>query len=223
MIGQFGVGFYSAYLVADKVVVTSKSNKETQSYRWESNAGGTFTVVPSSLNLTRGTRIELHLKEDQTEYLEEKRIKELVKKHSEFIGYPIYLLVEKTTEKEVDVSDSDSESKEPAEVKEVRKKTVKEVSSEMEHLNKQKPLWLKKPSEEDHLAVKHFSIEGHLDFKSVLFVPRWAPFDMFETQKTKNPEYFSFVNSEDLPLNISREMLEQNKMLKSIKKNLYLK
>ena len=185
MIGQFGVGFYSAFLVADRVTVISKSADEEQQWRWESTAGGTFSVVEDdSEPLGRGSKVILAIKSDNVEFLEERKLKDLVKKHSEFISFPISLQVEKTTEKEVSDDEEEEEKKEEGveiteEKKDKKKKKIKEVSTEFEELNKNKPIWMKKPEEvskedysnfyksltndwEDHLAVKQFSVEGGL-------------------------------------------------------------
>ena len=225
MIGQFGVGFYSAYLVADKVTVTSKHNDDEQ-YVWESSAGGSFTVKTDTEGeqLGRGTKIVLTMKQDQADFNDEKKIKDVVKKHSQFIGYPIKLTVQKEKDREVS-DDEEEENKEDEENdaeeekpkfedvgededaegdKKPKKKTIKEKYTEEEELNKTKPIWTRNADDisseeyaefyksltndwEEHLAVKHFSVEGQLEFKALLFVPKRAPFDLFEVGWRRQP------------------------------------
>jgi len=270
MIGQFGVGFYSSYLVANKVIVISKNNDDGKQHRWESIANSTFTInediilEDGSNKIGRGTKIILQLKDEHIEFLEERKLKDLIKKHSEFISFPIELWVEKSTEKEVSDDEDDDKKKddEPKveEVKDKKKKKIKEISHEYERVNNSKPIWLRKKEDitteeyatfyksltndwEDHLNHIHFSMEGNLEIKGILFIPKKAPFDLYEAKKKKNniklyvrrvfimddcedliPEYLGFVkglvDSDDLPLNISRESLQQNKILKAIKKSI---
>lgn len=276
LIGQFGVGFYSAYLVAKNVKVISKCNDDSQ-YVWESNASGSFTIREDTdgEHIQRGTKIILELKDDQLEYLEETRIRGIVKKHSEYCAFPLKCLV--TREEEVDVA-SEVASKEATGDKDVTvedvpdsddeasgdKKKVKRTVTEFVQLNTQQPIWQRKPEDvqqqeysqfyksisndwDDHLAVKHFSAEGQVEFKSVLFIPKRPPFDMFNTSEKKRnnvklyvkkvlitddstvilPDYLGFiqgvVDSDDLPLNVSREMLQQNTIMKVIKNSLVKK
>jgi len=283
------VGFYSAYLVADKATVTSKHNDDEQ-YVWESSAGGSFTIRtdPDGEPIVRGTKIVLHLKEDQLDYCEERRVREIVKKHSQYIGYPIKVQVQKEREKELSEDEEESDIKEIKDEEEKndkiedvgedaeadkedkkgagdkkKKKIVKEKYIEDEELNKTKPIWERNPDTisqeeygefykslsndgEDHLAVKHYSVEGQLEFRVLLFIPKRAPFDLFENRKQKNqiklyvrrvfimencpeliPEYLNFmrgvVDSLDLQLNTLGKMRQENKILKFIRKNLVKK
>jgi molecular chaperone HtpG len=270
MIGQFGVGFYSAYLVADKVSVISKHNDDDQ-YIWESTAGGSFSIgIDNSMDLKRGTAVILHLKDDMHTYLEEDQIRKLIKKHNQFIDFPIYLQTVKT--REVESAEAVEETSDDVKVEDVdeddkksdQKKTVTETYNEWEFLNHEKPIWTLNPKDvtteqyasfyktisgdySEHLDVSHFSVEGQLDIKGLLFVPKRAPYDLFDGQNKKAsniklyvrrvfitdncedlvPDYLRFVrgviDSEDLPLNISRETLQQNKIMKVIKKNIMKK
>ena len=278
MIGQFGVGFYSAYLVADKVSVYSKNNDDEQ-YCWESTAGGSFSIaIDTSFPLKRGTAIVLHLKEDMGNYLEEAEIRKLIKKHNQFIDFPIYLQTIKTrtvandaandeVKEELEKLDRDNNVKvEDVEEETKTDKTDKTESYvEWDYVNQEKPLWTRNPKDvateeytsfykaisgdyDDHLDVSHFSVEGNVEFKGILFVPKRAPHDLFDNVVAKKPnniklyvrkvfitdncediipEYMKFVkgviDSEDLPLNISRETLQQNRIMKVIKKNIMKK
>merc|ERR1711937_226448 len=286
LIGQFGVGFYSVYLVADKVTVTTKHNDDVQLV-WESTADSSFTIKedPNAATdpLGRGTRVTLHLKDDCKEFTEPDKLKELVKKYSEFINFPIMLKTIKEVEEEVPVEEGDEEEKKDGEEKkddeeekddldikdgdDADKKKTKKVKKEVvetNQVNSEKAIWTKSSKEvEDSeydsfyntisketdgpLSKMHFSAEGEIEFKSILFVPKKAPYDMMEQGKTKQtaiklyvrrvfitdefedmmPRWLSFikgvVDSEDLPLNVSREMLQTSKVLRVIKKKLVTK
>ena len=269
LIGQFGVGFYASYLVANKVVVHSRA-KGSEQYVWESKADGSYTVYKDSQSdIVRGTRIVLHMKDNATEYLQAHKLKNLVNVHSKFIRYPIQLLVEKTVQREVtDDEEEEEDDDDEGVVKEVsseekKKKTVTEVEQNWDLLNEEKPLWTRNPSEvteeeygnfyksltgdfDPHMQVKHFSAEGQIEYKALLYVPDRMPYDMFNNNKNKKniklfvrrvfitdecsellPEWLSFVkgvvDSYDLPLNISREVLQQNKIIRVISKNLVKK
>merc|ERR1712224_422630 len=263
LIGQFGVGFYSAFLVADKVSVTSKCNEDSVQHVWESTADASFTVVddPRGNTLGRGTRVTLHLKEDAHDYLSEDKLKELSKKYSQFIQFPIYVKVKKEVDADAEEDDDDDEEEAKDDVEtsddedkeEEEKKPTKKTVYEWEQVNTQKAIWLRAKedvTEEEYnefykgiskdyldpLAYTHFNAEGEIEFKSILFLPKKAPFDMMDNYWTKKseiklyvrrvlvaekfdellPRYLNFVrgvvDSDDLPLNVSREQLQQNKI-----------
>lgn len=278
MIGQFGVGFYSAFLVADRVVVTTKHNSDKQ-YIWDSDAAS-FTIIddPRGDTLKRGSQISLHLKEEAQDFLEEDTIKQLIKKYSQFINFPIYMWTSKTVEEEIPieeekpekpVTDDDAEDDEgKVEEEETEKapktKKVSKTVYDWELMNDSKPIWTRKPTDvtqeeynefyksltkdtSDQLTQTHFIAEGELTFKSLLFVPKVQPSESFNKYGSKSdniklyvrrvfitdefndmmPNYLNFirgvVDSDDLPLNVSRETLQQHKLIKVIKKKLVRK
>nr|ABU45371.1 Hsp90B [Blastocladiella emersonii] len=291
LIGQFGVGFYSAFLVADRVQVISKHPSDPVQHVWESTDASKFTLAedPSGNTLGRGTRIRLHLKDDATEFLDQTKLRELVKKYSEFVQFPIYLRTTKTVEVEAeepetpaaDAADAaekkDEEAKEDKPVDDEmvvedapdaakadaagdkKAKTVSEEVVDWEQVNVNKPIWLRSaadvPTEDynaffkayfndadDPAAHIHFKGEGGSDFKSLLFIPRRPPNNMFQADPQsfiRNiklfvrrvfitdelidflPRYLSFIkgviDSDDFPLNVSRETVQQTRLLKVIK------
>jgi heat shock protein 90kDa beta len=275
LIGQFGVGFYSVYLVADRVRVVSKNNDDNQ-YVWESTADATFTVAedPRGNTLGRGTEITLFLKEDAAEMCNESKLRDLLKRYSEFITFPIYLETTKTEEVEVPVEEDEEATTEEEEAKETteeeeeedkpKTRTETRTSKEWELVNDQKAIWQRSREEitdaeykgfykaiskdyEDPLAWTHFSAEGEIEFRAILFVPGVAAYDMYDNYYSKKsslrlyvrrvlisdefedmvPRYLSFikgvVDSDDLPLNVSRETLQQAKVLKVMGKKLVRK
>jgi heat shock protein 90kDa beta len=268
LIGQFGVGFYSSFLVADRVTVISKSNSDEQ-YIWESDSNS-FTIIkdPRGDTLKRGTEIILQLKEDTVDYLEQETLKQLVTKYSQFINFPIHLL---TTVKEMvqeetstpSTEDEKSQDDDAVVEEEAEKKMVEKEVEKWELMNGNKPIWTRKTSEvtdeeynnfykaftkesDEPLAKIHFVAEGEVTFKSILYVPKHAPSDMFRSEGSRDnvklyvrrvfitdsleemmPTYLNFikgvVDSDDLPLNVSRETLQQSKLLKVMKKKLIKK
>lgn len=279
LIGQFGVGFYSVYLVADKVRVVTKHNDDNQ-YVWESAADGTFTIAedPRGNTLGRGTEITLFLKDDAVKYAETETLKELIKRYSEFITFPIYLQESKEIEVEVELTpeeiaerDAASEEEEEDEIvafdEEEEKpttRTEKRIEKSWELINDTKAIWSRSTSEitdeeytnffnslskdtEGPITWNHFRGEGEVEFQSILYVPNKVPFDLYDNYYTRNaelklyvrkvlisdeftellPRYLNFVkgvvDSDDLPLNVSREQLQQTRILKVIGKKLVRK
>ncbi len=276
LIGQFGVGFYSTFLAGSKVTVVSKNNDDEQ-YIWESSAAHSFNVLkdPRGDTLKRGSRVTIHLKQDAYEFAEEEKIKSLVRKYSEFINFPIYLRTKKEVTKEVLVEDVEEveevEKTDDVEVTEEKKeekkpktKTIKETVWEWQHVNDNKAIWLRNKDQieeqeyskffraltketDDPMTFIHFTAEGEVEFKSILFIPKKAPSDMFENYYSKAaglklyvrrvlineefeelmPRYLNFikgvVDSDELPLNVSRESLQQLKMMKVISRKLVRK
>ncbi|MCF7854852.1 MAG: molecular chaperone HtpG [Candidatus Pacebacteria bacterium] len=245
LIGQFGVGFYSAFMVADKVtVITRRAGDPANATRWESTGSGSYTVAETTKD-KRGTDVVLHLKDDMTEYLDEWKIRQVVKKYSDFVEHPVTMDV--TREEKVDDEGDKT------------KTVVKE-----ETLNSQKAIWARPRNEitqeeysefykhvshdfQDPLKVIHWNVEGATEFRALLFLPEKAPFDFFTQSDNQSrgiqlyvkrvfitdncealvPSYLRFlrgvVDSSDLPLNISRETLQEEKVIRIIRKNLIKK
>ncbi|XP_057796689.1 LOW QUALITY PROTEIN: heat shock protein 90-6, mitochondrial [Salvia miltiorrhiza] len=273
LIGQFGVGFYSAFLVAERVEVSTKSPKSDKQYVWESEANSSSYTIreetdPAKL-IPRGTRLSLYLKHDDKGFAHPERVEKLVKNYSQFVSFPIYTWQEKGHTKEVEVDEDPTEANkdEQNEITEKKKKTktVVERYWDWELTNETQPIWLRNPKEvtkEEYnefykktfndflepLASSHFTTEGEVEFRSILYVPSMTPSgkDDIINQKTKNiklfvkrvfisddfdgelfPRYLSFVkgvvDSNDLPLNVSREILQESRIVRIMKKRLVRK
>ncbi|XP_004491577.1 heat shock protein 90-6, mitochondrial [Cicer arietinum] len=274
LIGQFGVGFYSAFLVADRVVVSTKSPRSDKQYVWEGEANASSYTISEETDpekqIPRGTRLTLHLKRDDKGFAHPERIEKLVKNYSQFVSFPIYTWQEKGFTKEVEVDEDPAEAKkddqdENTEKKKKKTKTVVEKYWDWELINETQPIWLRNPKEvtkEDYnefykktfneymepLASSHFTTEGEVEFRSILYVPAYAPSgkDDIVNPKTKNirlyvkrvfisddfdgelfPRYLSFVkgvvDSNDLPLNVSREILQESRIVRIMRKRLVRK
>ena len=266
LIGQFGVGFYSAFLVADRVEVHSKSNDSDKQYVWDASSQTTYTVYEDpKQDLGRGTSIVLHIKESAMEYLEPSRLRTLVEQYSEFIDFPIYLWASHVEEVEPEVTvDDDDDDIDVEDVDEDEEEQALESVTvwDYERVNDLKPLWARKPSEisdEDYdkfykgfakdseapLAHEHFSAEGDINFRGLLYIPSKPPPGLYDSTERKTdlklyvkrvfitddfseiiPRYLNFimgiVDSDDLPLNVSREMLQKNRLLTAMKKKVFI-
>jgi molecular chaperone HtpG len=249
LIGQFGVGFYSAFIVSDKIVINSKrAGSNEPAVRWESDGKEKFTVDESD-RTERGSEIVLYLNKDHEDYADEWKIREVVKKYSDYISYPIVMTIQR------EEKPKDKDGKEIKDAEAVTK-------FEEQTLNSMKAIWQKDKKDikdedysefykhishdwEEPLERIHLSAEGLLSYKALLFIPKKPPFDMFwreakigvslyvknvfimDDNKNLLPEYFRFikgvVDSADLPLNVSREILQEDKMLEKIKTNLVKK
>ena len=271
MIGQFGVGFYSVFLVADNVKVASKHDESDAQWVWESTADGTYELYedPRGNTLGRGTELTLELKKDADEYLEADKLEEIVKQYSEFIHFPIYVQTSKTEQVPVEGKEETEEAKEEGEEEEGEQEPKEEETKEVttydwKLVNENKPIWTRKPADiekeeyhnfykaiskeyDDPMYYTHFNAEGEVEFKSILYVPKKAPSNIFDTTastmtnirlyvrrvfitdefKDLLPRYLNFirgvVDSDDLPLNVSRELLQESRILKIIKKKLIRK
>jgi len=274
LIGQFGVGFYSVFLIAERVRVASKSDDSDKQYVWESTGDGSYFLYEDERGnyLGRGTELELHLKKDAEEFLEVDKIKETIHRYSEFIHWPIMIQTtkvervpkEKKEGQEEEPPKDEGEIKDEGEEKKKEDEEFEDVTKTVwELVNENKPIWTRKTAEineseynkfyksltkdyEDPMYYTHFSTEGEVEFKSILFIPSRAPYNIFDTSAISNnirlyvrrvfitdefrdllPRYLNFikgvVDSDDLPLNVSREVLQENRILKIIKKKLVRK
>lgn len=277
LIGQFGVGFYSAFLVASKVVVHTRKAGEAQQYRWESDGSKSYTLEEETHHtIPRGTSIELYLNEDASEYGSTTRLCDIVKTHSQFVAFPIQLFTEKTREVKVETPQSDvdkniisdDEDDDKPKIEEIndeddesdnekKEDIVTETYTEWDTINELKPIWLRDDVEQEEYESFYksfanetdgfrknlkFNVEGSVNVNGLLFIPKQVPHDLFEKHNSQYlklfvkrvfitdkfddmlPQYLKFIrgviDSDDLPLTVSREMLQHNRTVKTVKKTI---
>jgi heat shock protein beta len=276
LIGQFGVGFYSAFLVADEIIVVSKSNDDENQNIWKSNADGKFSVGkdPRGNTLGRGTSVILKLKEDADEFLNKGSVEGLITRYSQFTQYPLLMWDSKVETEEVPIEEEETEATEEEDDEELtaeddddeedegdKTRTIEKTIWFWKRLNENKPIWTRSSKDvteeeyqsfykafskasDDALAYSHFKAEGEIEFSSIIYIPATAPFGMYDNYYTSKsslqlyvrrvlvadeiedlvPRYFNFlkgmVDSNDLPLNVNREQLQKNKVMKVISKKL---